>query len=223
MVWRFLRPGGKVQEDIPPPGIEDNLSYTARPGAQDTPVAHWYPEDTPDLQDDYFNTIDEQDSILVHWYRPPADTNPQPWWDDKDPWSKKQREDIETQIGVPWTDDTSITTQPDPDPRWNPPVVTRPTAFLSPSNYRFTRPYDQYTEHELNGIHLSLAENRRAYLLGGQAGLMPTWNNSYRLDPVTNDASAVFVGDTTPDDLNAQLLITRQVDVWASPSYRLDG
>lgn len=199
----------------------DSLSYTTEPGAGGTQAAEWYPEDTPDLKDDYFPTVAEQNSLLIHWYRPPSDQPNQWWYDDKNPWAKEQREVIEHQTGVPWEIETHRDNQGAPDPRWVPPVVTRPTAFQSPSSYRFTRPWDQYQERELNGLHLSLAGNRRAYMLEGRVGLQSNWNNSYRLDPPTNDSTAVFVGDTARD-VSSQVLLTREVDVWTNSTYRLD-
>lgn len=226
MKWPFLNIGGtrRVQEERPPPGVQDFLDYTTEPGAGGSDAAHWYPEDSPDLTDDYFPTVARQAELLTHWYRPPPDQPTQWWYDDKNLFAKDQREHIEQQQAIPWPIETTRDYQATPDPRWTPPPVNRPTASMSPSSYRFTRPFDQEQARELNGLHMSLAGNRRAYMLYGSVGLQSPWDNSYRLDPPTNDATAVFVGDTARD-VSAQVLVTRQVDVWPGPGagYRLDG
>jgi hypothetical protein len=215
---------GKVQRaPSPPAGLQDRLSFTDKPGSNGTDAAYWQEGDVPDLEDEYFPTVAGQDALLTHWDRPPADQNPQPWYDDRNIWAKQQREKIEDQTAIPWQIETSKPPQMADDPRWNPPTVNRWSAFLSPSSYRFTRPYDQTSEHELNGVHLSLADNRRAYILTGQSGRIRSWNNSYRLDPTSNDATAVFVGDTVINDQSAGTVIGIQASSNGpiGPSYRL--
>jgi len=221
MPWPFVKFGGKVREAPPPPGVQDNLSFADEPGAGGTDAAFWQPEDTPDLADDYFPTVPEQDKILVHYFRPPADVNPQEWYDDRDPWAKTQRTKIEEQDAIPPEIKQTRDNQAAPDPRWVPPPTERVTSSISPSSYRFMRPFDQVTEHELNGLHLSMANNKRSYLVGGQAGLAQNWNNSYRLDPPNNDATATFVGDTITNLEGEQILLSRTLDVWSNQSYRL--
>lgn len=204
---------GKVQRaPQPPAGLEDFAHFTTEPGSNGTDAAYYWQGDVPDLGDDYFPSVPDQDKLLVHWERPPADENPQTWYDDKDTWAKQQRESIEHQSATPWTQsDTGKSVRMADNPNWVPPDVKRPTAFESPTSYSFTRPFGQDTEHELNGVHFSLADNRRAYLLGGSVGRVNSWNNSYRIDPVTNDASAVFVGDTVANDVNTTVLYTDQI------------
>ena len=200
---------GKVQRaPEPPAGLEDRLSYTDKVGSNGTDAAYWWEGDVPDLGDDYFPSVPDQDKILVHYDRPPADQNPQDWWDDRNIWAKQQRDSIEKQDGKPEKAEGGRTTQYADDPRWNPPEVKRWTAFLNPMGYSFLRPFGQDTEKELNGVHWSLADNRRAYILGGSVGQMNAWNNSYRIDPVTNDATAVFVGDTVANDLSTYVTYT---------------
>jgi hypothetical protein len=213
---------GKVQRaPEPPAGLEDRLHYEDQVGSNGTDAAYYFPGKVPEMDDGYFPTIADEDAILVHYSRPPADVNPQQWYDDKDVWAKQQRDKIENQTAVPWSDDTSKTGPMADDPKWTPPTVQRPSAFLSPSSYRFTRPFGQDVEHELNGVHLSLADNRRAYNLSGNVGRTATWNNSYRLDPVSNDAQAVFVGDTVTNDVGTAVLYAREQDYNPRPSYRL--
>ena len=213
---------GKVQRaPQPPAGIEDRLSYTDQPGSQGTDAAYYLEGRVPNIDNGYFPTIANQDSILIHYDRPPADKNPQEWYDDRNIWAKQQRESIEHQVGVPWMDDTSKTGPMADDPKWTPPTVNRPTAFLSPSSYRFTRPYGQDVEHELNGVHLSLADNRRAYNLSGNVGRTQGWNNSYRIDPVSNDAQVVFVGDSVANDVGTQIIYANSTNTTSKRSYRL--
>lgn len=221
MPWPFLKIGGRVREAPPPEGINDNLSYEDKPGAHGSEAAYWKEGDVPDLKDPDFPSVPMQDKILVHWLRPPGDVNPQAWYDDRNPWALRQRQSIEKQSATPWHIQAQRDNQPAPDPRWTPPETVRYTSNMSPTSYLFTRPYDQDIERENNGVHLSLADNRRAYMLGGSAGTASAWNNSYRLDPPNNDATAVFVGDTVHPDVGAQMVVSRTMDVWAGRSYRL--
>lgn len=215
---------GKVQQaPQPPAGIEDRLSYTDTVGSNGTDAAYFFHGSIPNMDsphnNGYFNTIAEADSVLTHFDRPPADQNPQAWWDDRNTFAKQQRETIEHQEGVPWMGDTSKPGPIGDNPNWVTPTVNRTSAFLSPSQYRFTRPFDQDTEHTLNGVHLSLADNRRAYMLAGNVGQVRAWNNSYRVDPTSNDAGAVFVGDTLTNTGGTTVLYN--TDVSTRPSYRL--
>lgn len=213
---------GKVQEaPTPPAGLEDRLHFTDTVGSNGTDAAYFFPGKVPEMDDGYFPTIAQADSVLTHYSRPPADVDPQPWYDDKDTWSKQQREKIEDQVAVPWSDVTSKTGPMADDPKWTAPTVSRPSAFLSPSSYRFYRPFGQDVEHELNGVHLSLADNRRAYSLAGNVGRTQAWNNSYRLDPVSNDAQAVFVGDTVTNTVGTDVLYAKMMEYNPRPSYRL--
>lgn len=213
---------GKLQRaPQPPAGLEDRLHYTDTVGSNGTDAAFYFPGKVPEMDDGYFPTIADEDAILVHYSRPPGDQNPQEWYDDKDTWSKQQRDQLESQQAVPFGLDTSKTGPMADNPNWTPPTVQRPSAFLSPSSYRFTRPYDQTSEHELNGVHLSLADNRRAYNLAGNVGRTQSWNNSYRLDPTSNDAQAVFVGDTVANDVGTAVMYAQHTDYNPRPSYRL--
>jgi len=213
---------GKTQKaPVPPAGLEDRLHYTDQPGSNGTDAAYQFPGRVPSMDTGYFPTIDQADDVLTHYSRPPADVNPQEWYDDKDTWSKVQREKIEHQTGVPWMDDTHKAPEMADDPKWHAPTVNRPSAFLSPSSYRFLRPFGQDVEHELNGVHLSLADNRRAYMLSGNVGRTQSWDNSYRLSPVGNDAQAVFVGDTVTNDVGTAVIAAQLSQYNPRPSYRL--
>lgn len=218
LLGRFF---GKIQRaPQPPAGLEDRLSYTTQPGSNGTDAAYWAEGRIPDIDSGYFPTVYQQDRLLTHWDRPPADENPQDWYEDRNLWTVQQRK-IENIEGTPETGSTSKPSEPAPDPRWNPPDVRRPTAFLIPTNgYSMVRPFDQTSEHELNGVHLSLADNKRAYMLGGSVGRVPQWNNSYRVDPMSNDASATFVGDTV-NDVPVTILYANNRNSSPRGAYRL--
>lgn len=105
------------------------------------------------------------------------------------------------------------------NPRETPPPEQRPTSYMSPRTYTFTRPFDQLnrdyanvqigTARHLNGQHMSMADHRREYPI---LGLKPTHNrrNTYRLDPAPWDADIVDV----PPDTSPQMAV---------PQARIDG
>lgn len=216
-MWPFVKFGRQVQADVPPPGVEDFADFTARPGAAD--AAQWREGDVPSLDDPYFPTIARQDAVLVHWDRPPPDTDGSAWWQDRDLWRVRQNE-IENLIATP-SGLTGVPNQYADNPNWNPaPNTSRPTANMSPSTWRYTRPFAQETDPNFNGVHTSLADLHTAYELRGAVGRNVPWNNSYRLDPVSNDQTAVFVGDTVTQ--SGQVLSYGVPQVFGGNSYRLD-
>lgn len=76
------------------------------------------------------------------------------------------------------------------NPNLHPPMPTRPSGYLSPSNYRFilgedgvaTLPLGLKEPRHLNGNHFSGASNLRAYPIGG---MQPAthFRNTYRIQP----------------------------------------
>jgi hypothetical protein len=216
---------GKVQRAPQPPrGLEDRANFTVTPGSMGTDAAYQFeggiPSYTNPVSDGYFPTIADQTALLTNYYEPPDDQNPDAWYQDKDRWGMQQQK-FQKLTGVPWEDNTLTPILMDDDPRWVPPPVQRPTAFLSPSSYRFTRPFDQNTEHDFNGVHLSLAENRRAYILTGTVGQADNWNNTYRVDPLSNDSQAVFVGDTVTNNVSTAVLYEQSRSDTFANGYRL--
>jgi hypothetical protein len=83
------------------------------------------------------------------------------------------------------------------------------------SGYRFTRPYGQWADYELNGIHSSMATNHTAYVVG-QMAPVPNYTNTYRVDPPTNDAGSLFT-----DDSGQQTFVTFGSGESFSSSYAL--
>lgn len=114
------------------------------------------------------------------------------------------------------------------DPRWNPPAPSRVTDKLSPSNYRFFRPFDQLNKtwpdmqvgsaRRFNGAHFSMADHRRTYDV---VGYMPVRKsrNTYRFDPAPWDSS---MGDMPPQTYAPEQQRYRDVDVPGNPrAHRL--
>jgi hypothetical protein len=199
----------------PPAGLEDFADYTTEPGAGQGEAAQWTEGRVPEMDDGYFPTIAEQDAVLVHWDRPPADENPQAWWDDRTVWQKQQGQ-LEQVRTLPYGTETGQTPRAAESPYAEAPTVDRPTAHMSPSSYSYTRPYDQASEHELNGVHMSMATNQQAYQLGNMSA-PPSYQNSYRSDPPTNDTTAFLATD---DQGQAVLIKYGQESTW-SDSYAL--
>lgn len=75
--------------------------------------------------------------------------------------------------------------------RETPPAETRWTERLGPSNYTFTRPFDQNSKgngaRAFNGTHFSMADHRRDYEIGGMRPMRQS-RNTYRVDPTPWDA-----------------------------------
>lgn len=73
-----------------------------------------------------------------------------------------------------------------PNPRTTPPVPTRKTSTLAPTNYRYVRTDGQNggTPRRLNGNHWSLADHTRAESISQLYGVMPLGRtgSSQRLD-----------------------------------------
>lgn len=131
-------------------------------------------------------TIKNQDEILVHYFQPPAAKNPQQWYNDRN----KDKIYRGTQEHF-FTDNVSEVVSPDQmedNPWWHGvPVPTRPTAHMSPSNYRFIRPYDQRWERT-NVLAQSGSQARVAYPYP-VGGMQPqnTLRNTFRLEPPARD------------------------------------
>lgn len=117
-----------------------------------------------------------------------------------------------------WVDNPRRFTSPDP----------RPTTGDSPSNYKFTRPFDQFNRthgddpptgsaRSLTGFHFSMADHRREYDILGMAP-QRTGRNTYRLEPTPWDE---HVTDLPPSYSQVEGRI-QSVDVpGANRSYRL--
>jgi hypothetical protein len=218
-MWPFTKSIGKVQNDTPPPGINDFASYTSQPGSNGTEAARFDNGSAPQVGTGYFPTIANQDAALVHWMRPPGDENPDEWYADQSLWQDEQAK-LEKTDPLPMNIGSGKPSGPAPDPRWVPPTVSRVTNFMAPNGYSMTRPFDQTTEHENNGYHFSMADVNYGYEVG-EMTTPPSWRNTYRLDAPTNDATSVTVG--APPDLATSVRLASENDVWPGRNYRLGG
>lgn len=220
-MWPFTRNSGKKQDDLPPPGINDFASFTTQPGSNGTEASQSYNGKVPHVGDPDFPTGSEQDAILVHWDRPPADQNPQAWWDDRELWEKQADKNVST-VGTNLPSIGGRSNTFADHPNWNPPATNRPmTDALSPSSWRYLRPWDQDFDRELNGIHFSAADNNVAYLLG-EMQPVGRGTSTYRLDPLNNDTTAYLSRQPGPSAQQAAEAASG-ADVYPSRAYRLGG
>lgn len=120
---------------------------------------------------------------------PTGGTPPRTYWRKLDT-DERQRESVTETDANGW-DIRKSQYRVGKNPRENPPPETRWTEKLGPSNWSFTRPWDQLRKGNgariLNGVHFSMADHRRNYEIGG----MRPWRanrNTYRLEPAPWDA-----------------------------------
>lgn len=130
-------------------------------------------------------SIANQDKMLVHYFQPPAADNPQAWYDDRnsDTIYRGTQEKF-------YTANPRTTVSPEPmanNPWLSTPLSVRPTSTMSPSNWRFFRPYDQQWERTNSlGQTGSAAQVSFPYAVGG---LQPQniLRNTFRLEPSARD------------------------------------
>jgi hypothetical protein len=107
------------------------------------------------------------------------------------------------------------------NPREKPPAETRPTESMSPHTWRFWRPFQGNTPHNLNGLHFSMADHRRNYQI---YGMTPSRHpgagtrNTYRIPPTPWDTHVV---DMPPQSEAPQATYTDVIVPNTSRSYRL--
>jgi len=188
-MWPFKKaPPTDNDVTLIPVGLDEGHSYVQtkgdHPDKYDFGNKDYSPQIGPELP-----PIKDQDAILIHWYRPPDNQNPQAWWNDAnyDRIARGAQERFTTDLGsmTPGTHRAEVNPwigQPQPLPRV--------TSEDSPSNYRFERPFDQNFERRFNGVHFSMASNRRTYPVNG---MQPQRNfrNTFRLEPVSRDIENV--------------------------------
>lgn len=102
------------------------------------------------------------------------------------------------------------------DPKREPPMPTRPTAFHSPSGTVFTvdQPYGFRYARFLNGNHFSMASHRRAYPI---AGMNPAkrFRNTFRLEPESRENAVADMPPVPTDNGEAKYVSPSII-----PSYR---
>ena len=152
-------------------------------------------------------TIPNQDAILVHWYRPPADRNPAEWWhDNNESEFELDKQQIFQTTG--WSSERGRQVAAE-NPWLQPAPLPRVTSSASPSNYRHLRPFDQRMERHLNGEHSSMASMKRAYPVNGMQPTR-TLRNTFRLEPGPRDLENVDLSGTETPSI--------QPAVYVSPS-----
>lgn len=152
-------------------------------------------------------TLKNQDDLLIHFdLEKPADPgHPSPFWQKRNAYRIKSGEQFEHwQTGGQgngldsWQEKTG-TYQPTIDPKLHPVLPSRPTAYQSPSSFRFFAPMRSGrgdTPH-LNGFHFSMASNRRSYPIRGMRPAMQ-FRNTFRLEPPPRDAQSMDVPSESP-------------------------
>ncbi len=110
------------------------------------------------------------------------------------------------------------------NPREIPPPETRMTEKLSPSRYRFTRPFGHglgkgSTPNDFNGQHFSMADHRRNYEIGG---MQPATSrrNTYRIEPTSWDTDVVDMPPNVPSVVAQAQIQSREV-AYGSRNFRL--
>lgn len=133
-------------------------------------------------------TIPNQDAILTHWYRPPANQHPEAWWkDNNDSEFELDKQQLFQTRG--WASDASRQ-QSAPNPWVDGTPLPRVTSEMSPSNYRHLRPFDNRMERQLNGSHSSMASMKRSYQVNGMTPAR-SLRNTFRLEPSPRDLENV--------------------------------
>lgn len=168
------------------PGREE---YPSQPTYGANPYASAIGRDLP--------TIPNQDAILTHWYRPPADRNPAEWWNDaNDSEFAMDAQQVFQTRG--WQSDASRL-QIAENPWVGGAPLPRVTSEMSPSNYRHLRPFDQRMERKLDGNHASMASMKRSYPVNGMRPAQ-SLRNTFRLEPSPRDLENIDlpVGGVVP-------------------------
>lgn len=157
--------------------------------------------------------------IPTRTVRPNADENPSHFYGPIDA-ETARRESVTSTTATGWSEQKSQYIM-GPDPRWNPPSEARLTSDLSPSSYRFDRPWDQLSKgngaRQFNGMHFSLADHRRDYDIGGMTAAQ-NYRNTYRASPAPWDADMY----DEPESQTVQDAVVSYVPApSASSAYRL--
>lgn len=214
-MWPFRK--NTTSADIPPAGLDDLHSFV-KPASGSYPWVGAAPDWSPRAATTEFPTVAGQQSALVHYDRSPADENPAAYWQARNS-SRLARGTVEQLTGHQFDATGGSGLHRAPDPRWNPPLPSR--AMPSPSQYRFSRPFDQRFPHRLNGVHSSMADMRRSYAVGGMNPIR-RGRNTYRLEPPTRDiSSADYPSTTTPE--STPMSYVAPVSTFSGSAYRLSS
>lgn len=173
-----------------PPGKGLGPSFVAPPDNPPVPyvkAAYTY-ADEPDP------TKPEQEQMAAGKYFAPPPGIPPEQWDRYNPLQKQELWQLEQLKGEEgWPYEITRKTRA-ADPRWNPPEANRVTQNQSPSNFRFTRPFDVSSAKYLNGNHFSQADlqsNVGYQYTGTPISATGVRRNTYRTEPRPWDADIV--------------------------------
>lgn len=193
-MWPFTRKPKVEDNDIEPVKVSlDEAHHYVQPrGDYAANYAYGTKDYSPQIGVE-LPPIKDQDAILIHWYRPPDSGHPERWWEDnnEDVLQRGEQERFTTSLGR---------MQPESKPQAKNPwleshPLPRVTSQMSPSNYRFERPFGQEVERTFNGVHFSMASNRRTYPVNGMEP-MRNFRNTFRLEPVARDAENIDLAET---------------------------
>lgn len=168
---------------VPSPGTDDQ-------DWNDSPVNAWAPK----LEGQIGSTPDPQrvGRMRTRDYRPNAADPPRDFWLG----AHGPGRELMYRHGVEYQDaDGMFVSAPAakpqaPNPRSIPSPEPRPTNRMSPHNYVFTRPFDQHSARQFNGMHFSMADHRRNYQILGMEPVRRR-RNTFRAEPQPWDSDLV--------------------------------
>ncbi len=190
------------------------------PGYVDSPVGAWsvtlenVPGETPDPM--------REGQMPVRDYRPDPKFNPEYFWlGPRGPGTERyERHQVEYLDGDGFGVPAPTRWPMGPDPRWIPPEEPRVTDRLSPSTYRFTRPFDQTIARHYNGDHFSMADHRRQYPIMGM-NPPPFRRNTYRADPIPWDTFRVDMPQPAVNVSDSGQIVAFDLPPSGAQSWRL--
>lgn len=198
-------------QQVVPIGLDDAHNYAAPGPAPFTELPFGKVQYSDGLGKD-LPTIANQDRIMVHYMQPPADQNPQAWYNDRNEdriyrgtqehfFTKNIPETAEQQGAAPnpWLGSSQVQNY-----HFN--------ANFMQSNYRFIRPFDQQWERT-NSLGQTGSQARVAYPYA-VGGMVPqnTLRNTFRLAPSARDIENM--------DLNSSHVAAVEPAVYVSPQTK---
>lgn len=201
----------------PPRGVENN---SANPYLTSEGFGNGLTGWAPTYEGDYSSP-----SRGTYRLEPPPDLPPGAWYDERNA-SFLQRGKVEMLEGGSGWAIQSFENEEKPNPIFNgPPRPDRPTAYMSPSTYRFDvvgMPDGLQTPRQLDGNHFSMASNRRQYPIAGMAPAT-SWRNTNRVAPPTiGNAGTTDISDTGGMGSNPMVFESPSSNGFGT-SYRLSG
>lgn len=200
------------------PGLEEDAPY------YDAPYLGWSPSLRLSAQEIPDNSR-MQERALRDFY-PDGPKTPEQFYAsrDSDDAARHKAEDQYGVTGIAETKGIGSERRWTPNPREIPPPETRLTEKLSPSRYRFLRPFGHglgkgSTPNNFSGQHFSMADHRRNYEIGG---MTPAWSrrNTYRIEPTPWDTDVVDVPPNVPPVV-AQARIQSVEVAYGTRNFRL--